>query len=279
MQTSRTKYAQMDPDLKEMIEALKQMEIYNEHFINNASGDTLKKIVALATYKAATDYAEAIRIINTTHPFAKVSKVLIRPLFESLINILYIDTRDDDLYVIESFKKVQERNLGDLEDLESYIENKGLDRIGHVHLSALRSRETKAQKNIDELEIKKIALIGKDMSDYTSKLYKQALKVDFKSPPFKPENALYFNYRLLYPYWSGAVHLGMDGITAWTKFEKKRLLINYTGESTDDVKRVIWQTFALTKDIAVAVMRIFDKYDKDFDDKYTKLIEKYRVQV
>ena len=266
----------VDTDLKEMMSAIDEMELYSDEFINKASGSSMKLMFNLAAYKASADYASAVKTLNEKRPSAKVSKALIRPLFESLIGLQYNALRQDDLYVLEELLRQSQKNKSDLEDIEDFMIEHEVDRVGAIHLSAIRSRETKGDKNIDGLQRSVDQILGNKKSDYTQKLNKQALAIDSNKPPKKLDDAAFFNYKMLYPYWSDGVHLGASGTTSWIELQGKKLLINNSGEDLSDVKLAVWQAIAIFKDISVFTHKQFDMYDETFDKKYQALIEKHR---
>ncbi len=266
----------LDADLKEMMKAINEMEDYSDDFINRASGSSMKLMFNLASYKAAAGYAAAVKTLNEKRPSAKVSKALIRPLFETVIGLQYNALREDDLYVLEELLRQSHKNKGDLEDIEEFMIEHEVDKVGVIHLSAIRARETKADKNIAGLQLSVDKILGGKKSDYTQKLNKQAQAIDKRKPAKKLEDAAFFNYKMLYPYWSDGVHLGASGTTSWIDLKGKKLYLNHSGDDLHDVKLAVWQAMAIFRDISVFTMKQFDLYDDNFAKKYQALIEKHR---
>ena len=265
----------LDADLKEMMKAIDEMEEYSDNFINGTSGVSMKLMFNLASYKAAAGYAAAVKTLNKARPSAKISKALIRPLFETLIGLQYNALREDDVYVLEELLRQSHKNKSDLEDIEDFMNEHEVDKVGVIHLSAIRARETKADKNIKDLNESVERILSGKKSDYTQKLNKQAQAIDKSKPPKKLEDAAFFNYKMLYPYWSDGVHLGASGTTSWIELKGKKLLLNNSGEELNDVKLAVWQAMAIFRDISVFTMKQFDLYDDAFAKKYQALIEKH----
>lgn len=268
----------LDSELIKMFDAIQEMEDYSDGFINSTKGMNRRKVIVLGAYRASIEYASGIRIMLTTKPMAKVANVLVRSLFEVYSTLEYITLRSDDLYLLEEWKGSWVGHENTWRRFEEYFDENSLTKLGDLQISKIRANQTKAFKNraMVEQEIYKIQPDPKK-NDYTSKPYKQLKKVDEIRPPKSLEYSCYYSYLILYPYLSASVHLGMDGILAWLEIENKHTIrYNGSGETQQDLKRVVWVTLALLKDISVRAMTELDKYDEAYDKKYQTIIDKYQ---
>ncbi len=268
----------MDSDLSEMLNALEEMENYIDSFINvKAKSMNRRQVIVVGIYRAAVEYSSGIRIMLTKKPMTKVANVLLRSLFEAHGTLEYITLRNDDIYLLKEIQKSLEGQKKSQEYIENYFNDTGTDKIGNLEINKIRSNQNKVRESIEKVE-QEIIKIEPDNTkiQYKPKFYKQLIQVDELRIPKEPGKSIYYSYLILYPYLSAHTHFGMDGISNWLDVKGRTIYYNRSSETQDDVKRVVWTTLALLKDISTRVMSELEAYDEDYDNKYQAIIDKHQ---
>lgn len=266
-----------DAQTVELLNALDEIVLYIDDFIDGRKIKNLRGRYSIAILKASSQQASAISLIVAKRPMAKVSTVLLRTIYESHIRVNYINLYDDDTLILKNTINSIKSYSDNMARLQEFYELHGLDIISTMPLNKVRANIRKAEKASEEYaELLKKVQKNTEAHKYKKELHEQVRDIDKVNGFDSPDSSAEYNFRILYNTLSAHVHMNFDGANRWIEQSGKYSVLNGSGESAEDNKRILWTTLALIKDIAVITMHALDAYDEVFDHKYQEIVEKNR---
>jgi hypothetical protein len=215
---------------------------------------TAKIRFALAMGAACCEYSESIAILCSQRK-SKSCGPLLRPLLEGRISLIYIlgvsdDTRLDAALV--SDLTISKATLEHLIEFTNTHNLEGLENISNEQMKALVKRK------IEDIRTLSDSLLSGNNPEFNTSarlpaLYSRAKKIDSDNN-IEPQKSFFLNCLMVYAPMSGAIHLGMDGLSDWILETDNKLELN-ASETLENAYHTTLLTFILFGSISLEVFK------------------------
>lgn len=222
-----------------------------------------RKIVTLAMSAAMTEYAESVGIL--AERFKSLSAIpTLRAMQEGCISLKYYLAKPGETRIYSASVTEADRNAEAIEKIIKFSEENDLDSFASKSLEELR--ETAESKRKRAAEYVRLVKESEDPEFLKSQslphLQSRAQMID-KSIATDPIHTEEYGYLVLYPYLSGGVHLGLDGLKEWIDSSPQTINLN-NKETSETNQRAVYTAFSLAGDVLSLTLAELGVGDEQF---------------